>query len=404
MPSPAQHELEAEDGEKAILMNSLRPQEAPTQRPAARRACATLAAGAAAAALATAGALAVRRLGSQATSSTADARVVLLSEECSASAQDGQDCGFQGITQDECEAKGCCYDDTNWQWCWGSGGGGQEWECRPDAAEGDGGNCGFQGITQDACEAEGCCYDESNPNNWCFPKTLVGPGGGAPAGGGGGGEPGGPAGGGPSLFCFAVACSGEENAVLDLQQSKNSGIFACEEWKKVDGQTSARGGGLTRSWTNVDTFIAAWRSVEGDARWKNSDWTVKADPDTVWVPQRLRDWLGGQGDVGNGAFVSNCMGVDNGFYGALEVMSRGAVDTYIREIDNCQGELQGKEGMGEDLFAQWCMQSKGVQEIGSGDLICNTDCGCDPRPCDTGRIAYHPFKEVDDHANCISQL
>jgi hypothetical protein len=201
-----------------------------------------------------------------------------------------------------------------------------------------------------------------------------------------------------------VACSDEENAVLALQQARGSGIFACEEWKKVDGQTSAKGGGLTTSWTNVDTFIAAWKSVEGDARWKSTDWTVKADPDTVWVPQRLRDWLAGQGDPGNGAFVSTCMGVDNGFYGALEVMSRGAVDTYIREIDSCLSELVGKEGMGEDLFAQWCMQSKGVEERWNGDLICNTDCGCDPRPCDTGHIAYHPFKGVDDHQNCLSQI
>jgi len=370
------------------------PQEAPAQRQFPWRTCAALATGAAAAALATAGALALRRPGPQATRSAAGLRAVSLREECSASAQDGQDCGFIGITQAECEAKGCCYSDTNWQWCWSPGAVASEdllWECRPEAAAGDGGDCGFQGVTKADCEAEGCCYDESNPHNWCFPKTLVGP-----------AE--GPSSGGPSLFCFAVACGDEENAVLDLQQSQSAGIFACEEWKKVEGQTSARGGGLTRSWTNVDTFIAAWKSVEGDARWKNSDWTVKADPDTVWVPQRLRDWLGGQGDPGSGAFVSNCMGVDNGFYGALEVISRGAVETYLREIDNCQVELDGQEGMGEDLFAQWCMQSKGVEQWGNGDLVCNTDCGCDPRPCDTGRIAYHPFKGVEDHGFCLSQL
>jgi hypothetical protein len=326
---------------------------------------------------------------------------VSLSEECSASAQDGEDCGFQGITQAECEANGCCYDDSNWQWCWRPRGPPAEeellWECRPDAAEGDRGDCGFQGVTQSECEAEGCCYDESNPRNWCFPKTPVDP---------TRGGPGGSSGGGPSLFCFAVACSDEENAVLDLQMSLNVGIFHCEEWKRVEVQvqTSGRGGDLTRSWTNVDTFVAAWKSVESDARWKDKDWTVKSDPDTVWVPQRLRDWLGGQGDPGNGAFVSNCMGVTDGFYGALEVMSRGAVDTYLREMDSCQEELQGKEGMGEDLFAQWCMQSKGVEQWGNGDLVCNTDCGCDPRPCDTGRIAYHPFKGMEDHGHCISQL
>lgn len=306
----------------------------------------------------------------------------------------GEDCGEPGITREQCEAKSCCYDESNpVHWCWAPAE--MLWECNPDASHGEGGDCGDIGITQAECEERGCCYDEGNPENWCFPKTRIGL-------VGGGGE----WASGPTLFCFAVACSDQERAVLALQKERSTGIFNCEDWKTIDGRTmSSMGGGLTGSWTNVDTFMAAWKSVDGDSRWRDHEWTVKADPDTVWVPQRLRDWLELQGDPGSGAFVNNCMGVDDGFYGALEVISSGAMAVYLREIDNCWNEMQDRKGdMGEDLFAQWCMQGKGLQGWDFGELICNEDCGCDPRPCDTGRIAYHPFKGAEDHGNCINQL
>jgi hypothetical protein len=272
-----------------------------------------------------------------------------------------------------------------------------------------GGDCGQS--TQEQCEAMGCCYDET-AEHWCFPKTQVGIAAvdvpapevidvpsadvGPTAGAGG-----------PSLFCFSVASTGEEHALLGVQESAGAGISACEEWTIIDSAPTdgigvIASGSLTNSWTNVGVFIGAWRSVAADGRWANHDWTVKADPDCAFFPGKLREWLGGQ-DPGGGAYIRNCMGVTVGLYGALEVLSKGAVDVYLRELDSCQGEIGDQAGMGEDMFAEKCMDMHGVAGWDYGDLVCNADCGCDPHPCSTGRIAYHKFKDAGSMQACMDQ-
>jgi hypothetical protein len=201
-----------------------------------------------------------------------------------------------------------------------------------------------------------------------------------------------------------VASTGEEHALLGIQEAAGAGIYGCEEWKVIDSAPSSGiGGSLTSSWTNVDPFIGAWRGVQGDGRWAAHPWTVKADPDCAFFPGLLRDRLSGQEPGGAGAYVSNCGGVSDGFYGALEVMSKAAVETYLREIDSCKGDITDTAGMGEDLFAQRCMNMRGVSVWEWGDMVCNADCGCDPHPCSSGRIAYHKFKDAASMQNCINE-
>jgi hypothetical protein len=331
----------------------------------------------------------------------------LLTDACATSFDTGEDCG--ALDQGECEAAGCCYDPGNaFHICWRQGALPVEvlWECNREAM---GGDCGQS--TQEQCEAMGCCYDET-AEHWCFPKTQVGIAAvdvpapevidvpsadvGPTAGAGG-----------PSLFCFSVASTGEEHALLGVQESAGAGISACEEWTIIDSAPTdgigvIASGSLTNSWTNVGVFIGAWRSVAADGRWANHDWTVKADPDCAFFPGKLREWLGGQ-DPGGGAYIRNCMGVTVGLYGALEVLSKGAVDVYLRELDSCQGEIGDQAGMGEDMFAEKCMDMHGVAGWDYGDLVCNADCGCDPHPCSTGRIAYHKFKDAGSMQACMDQ-
>lgn len=72
------------------------------------------------------------------------------------------DCGFT-LSQSECVAKGCCYDDSN----------PDTFRCfNPDVCgtidPGKRVDCGF-GLSQQACVAKGCCYDASKPFTYtCF--------------------------------------------------------------------------------------------------------------------------------------------------------------------------------------------------------------------------------------------
>jgi len=401
--------LEDEDTDVSLLTESTSDSSAPPGP--AWRSKKAVAVGAAAAALAAAALGAAHRLqGPRRRGAGGGSPRSLLTDACAASFDVGEDCGALG--QEDCEAAGCCYDPGNaLHVCWRPGAPPVEvlWECNRDAM---GGDCGR--ATREQCEAMGCCYDET-AQNWCFPKTQVGivavdvpvsevidvPSTdavqlGLPAGAGG-----------PSLFCFAVASTGEEHALLSVQESVGAGISACEAWTVLDGAPNdgvgvIASGSLTNSWTNVNAFIGAWRSVAADGRWASHDWTVKADPDCAFFPGRLREWLVGH-DPGGGAYIRNCMGVSNGLYGALEVMSRGAVDVYLRELDSCQGEIGEQEGMGEDMFVEKCMDMHGVAGWDYGDLVCNADCGCDPHPCNTGRISYHKFKDAGSMQTCMDE-
>mmetsp|Transcript_10437 Transcript_10437/g.16314 ORF Transcript_10437/g.16314 Transcript_10437/m.16314 type:complete len:201 (+) Transcript_10437:303-905(+) len=34
-------------------------------------------------------------------------------------------------------------------------------------------DCGFPGIKREECEKRGCCFDDTSPNKWCYPRASV---------------------------------------------------------------------------------------------------------------------------------------------------------------------------------------------------------------------------------------
>lgn len=96
--------------------------------------------------------------------------------------EEREDCGYIGIQRDECEnEKGCCFDHTvpNVAWCFKGSEPQIEREMESDTpgdtcdveAE-DRNDCGWFGIDEATCEARGCCYDDTTPNTkWCFYPT-----------------------------------------------------------------------------------------------------------------------------------------------------------------------------------------------------------------------------------------
>jgi len=256
-----------------------------------------------------------------------------------------------------------------------------------------------------------------------------------------------------TLFCFSFYAqdtgSTKKTYELDLLRTQlelKASIFGCEAWKvysdveiwlapasdtepaintiKVDdvnGDFHFAKRKKTGSWINSNQFIAVWKAIKDNGAWQDKDWTVKVDVDAVFLPSRLRDYLGKVEVTNNGIYLENCKYVNYGFFGSLEVLSHNAAATYMKNIDDCKmslnykgsEKLTGNEPWGEDLFAQRCMDLHGVDKVAAFDI--NTDASCAAwRPqgqkknmkwlpdCATAKTpAIHHFKKPVEYFDCL---
>ena len=85
-------------------------------------------------------------------------------------------------------------------------------------------------------------------------------------------------------------------------------------------QTQVPSGGQWNTALNTPVFAAIWKKVLELPEFKAHAWTVKLDPDTVFLPARLESFL-----PKNAAptFLVNC---NEGLHGPIEVVSRAAVE------------------------------------------------------------------------------
>jgi hypothetical protein len=251
-----------------------------------------------------------------------------------------------------------------------------------------------------------------------------------------------------SLFCFSVYTKNtgspkksHEKELLTQQFEKKVSIFACEAYEVYsDVETSLGGDFLTKkvtdvkgdwhfakrkttgAWVNTGMFIQVWKAI-GEAKIYNDyDWVIKVDPDAVFVPARLRDRIQWMPRTISGVMLQNCQYVDYGFFGNLEVFSQKAFRILFGNVDTCYTELPWKVGikngkygpMGEDLFAEICMEKNGVDKVEAFDVT--TDGACEAkRPtdqkknkmwhsdCKVKSPAIHPFKKPKDYFKCLDQ-
>jgi len=251
-----------------------------------------------------------------------------------------------------------------------------------------------------------------------------------------------------SLYCFSVytAETGspkktEELETIQYQYSKGLSIFACEQQDVFADVEVAVGPGLntikvvdtdqdfhfakrksTGAWVNTGMFSQVWKAIASGGKYQSADWVAKVDADAVFVPSRLSKMLQSQLVPPSGIYLENCKYVDYGYFGNLEVFSRAAFVTLTEKVDDCKADSQinwkvgiknGKYGpMGEDLFAQACLDKFGVRRVEAFDITTDGACPAD-RPIDqqknkkwtptcaaTATPAMHPFKKVADWIKC----
>jgi hypothetical protein len=219
-----------------------------------------------------------------------------------------------------------------------------------------------------------------------------------------------------SLFCWSLAMPGYEFDILRRQKEMYAGIFACNDQivlsfsketiqvgaDKIETWTCEKvESGVSKDGTSANTlqFMKAWEVIQSSGKYKEHDWTVKVDPDAVLLPDRLRIHLNPTN--GGNVYVRNCnkpMAEGTMMFGALEAISRTAMEGYYANFDACNNEVPW-QAWGEDLFMMRCLEHIGVGIWEDFSII--QDGVCNGVWCgDNFAAAFHPMKDVPSWEGC----
>merc|ERR1719464_2669575 len=107
--------------------------------------------------------------------------------------------------------------------------------------------------------------------------------------------------------------SSYEFSLVKAQIKAGAGIFKCDlhavfsqDGKKNLGRVNGTGPLVESIWfqkafvgrsddgfaANTEIFMPIWAAANNEGSWKRVDWTIKADPDAVVLPWRVRAHLG----------------------------------------------------------------------------------------------------------------
>lgn len=206
---------------------------------------------------------------------------------------------------------------------------------------------------------------------------------------------------GASLFCFmGVLPDSGEVGLMEAAQSRGGSIFACENskvyWTEIAGTYDTPDGSFS---ANAGVFVKLWQEVFDDEIYKFHDWTVKVDPDTVWVPSRLRERLWGMGvHIDDVLYVKNTWKF-NGFLGPIEIMNQLAV---IRLSEAAVAQCTYSDSSGEDGWLNDCMENfLGIGFRQDGNIL-NSDSNLDV--CgDSSYVAFHYYKDPGSWNECLNR-
>jgi len=230
---------------------------------------------------------------------------------------------------------------------------------------------------------------------------------------------------GTSLFCFSLMVPGtDEQKLLAWQHENKVSIFACEgvavysskhidvvpgvSTTVIDSDLKCEYGGDSQSALNAWIFIALFDKLLDDKLYAKHDWVVKADPDAVFFPDRLRKLVLEHSGAG---YINNCK---YGMHGPIEVFSKRAMDTLAADYDaswdgkspsSCVKKMDFGQ-WGEDMFLDQCLSKilKVSPRPLDERLMCEAHCDCPAWYwCTNGtdRVSFHPFKTVDAYATCM---
>jgi len=234
----------------------------------------------------------------------------------------------------------------------------------------------------------------------------------------------------PSLFCFCVMMrSTYEYGLVKEQVRRKVGIFStCDEhavfsqdapfslgrlnhgkeaevnaqWfqKAVVGKSEDGTAG------NALLFVHVFEAIKNDGRFRKLDWTIKADPDAVVLPERIRKHLGRVKEPFSYLVNCNKMNYKPPFpmiFGAFEAFSGVSLKKFLDHggKERCMRDLPYQR-FGEDKFMGNCMRILGSHEFDDFQVLADKRClGANCRDGVAG--AYHDFKGIPEWFECWGQ-
>eukprot|EP00931_Biecheleriopsis_adriatica_P010050 TRINITY_DN111149_c0_g1_i1.p1 TRINITY_DN111149_c0_g1~~TRINITY_DN111149_c0_g1_i1.p1 ORF type:complete len:617 (-),score=107.21 TRINITY_DN111149_c0_g1_i1:112-1884(-) len=255
---------------------------------------------------------------------------------------------------------------------------------------------------------------------------------------------------GATMHCVALfrAFSYEQELIV-MQHSSGASIFQCESHavyssqvieiapglvsRRIASSMMAEVGGQFVTVTNLAIFLALYRQIIMDADYLNAGWTIKVDPDTVWLPARLRPILRQQswGVGGDGIYLNNC---PEGLHGPIEIFSQSAFRALGDHAAQCAHAMDGPvcenhcesvfqqtkvcngnctDWWGEDIWADQCLHRfSEAKRVLVNSLLLEAHCkssgqahhvNVTPSSCrDSSIVAFHPFKTENSYTQCLS--
>lgn len=164
---------------------------------------------------------------------------------------------------------------------------------------------------------------------------------------------------------------------------------------------------------NTPIFETFWKDVCNVGHYRQTDFTVKVDTDTVILPARLASFLWNRKRRAEYFFNVGADMYGNFLHGPIELFSRGAMSILCDRAEECKKHIS-QAAYGEDFYMNECLKSLGVPAVQGMALLYDKYAygafaqeQCTPLVADkmvsTARQAYasyHPHKDMKGWIKC----
>jgi hypothetical protein len=208
----------------------------------------------------------------------------------------------------------------------------------------------------------------------------------------------------------ATAASESGSTFEDETAAESDAAEAAAAEKAAAEATAAEANVRIALFSNTPIFLAAWRSLFEKGTLFNHEWIVKVDADTMFLPDRLKDWL--PVATPDPMKVANCMvpiaanTPDASLtFGALEVINVAAARAYQLAMDGCEATVPLDHG--EDHFMHECAsddwQVSSDAAVSKGMVMDPACTSSFKAGCEFDSVSFHPYQDLKEFELCHNE-